>query len=168
MPCIGILAYGSLITDPGYEIASAANLDDSGELQKVQFETSFNVEYARLSKSRNEAPTLVPVPSDIGSRVNGTIIGLRSKVTMQDAMDILYRRELDRVGDLSRGYDDGAQRKKDDAVVIDRIEDHTEFDVLIYAFLKPTPVLLAVLRDSNLSTASKGQHLAQAAYSSLN
>ena len=52
---IGILAYGSLIDDPGDEIKPLVK-------QKIEgVETPFAIEFARSSKSRNGAPTLIPV-----------------------------------------------------------------------------------------------------------
>ena len=51
---IGILAYGSLISSPGDEIASAT----TETIKNVQ--TPFRVEFARTSTSRAGAPTLVP------------------------------------------------------------------------------------------------------------
>jgi hypothetical protein len=52
---LGILAYGSLIHDPGPEIEPHIRL-------RIDTETDFPVEYARLSTKRGDAPTLVPPP----------------------------------------------------------------------------------------------------------
>jgi hypothetical protein len=51
---IGILAFGSLIDDPGEEIANVISGDP------IIVETPFPVEYGRFSLSRGGAPTLVP------------------------------------------------------------------------------------------------------------
>ncbi len=88
-PIVGILAYGSLIDDPGREIAAAIKDVKDGVM------TPFNVEFARTSGSRRGAPTLVPV-SPYGARVRAQILVLDASVT--DATDWLYRRERDRVG----------------------------------------------------------------------
>lgn len=53
--------------------------------------TPFPVEFARASKGRDFAPTLVP--SEAGSRVRCGVIALRGEVTLQEARDMLYRRE---------------------------------------------------------------------------
>jgi hypothetical protein len=54
MSSIGILAYGSLIADPGSEIGPLI-------ARRIQTVTPFSVEYARLSgKTRGGAPTVVP------------------------------------------------------------------------------------------------------------
>src|SRR5262249_52648561 len=50
---IGILAYGSLINDPGVEIEPLI-------VERISTRTPFPVEYARLSKSRGGGPTVVP------------------------------------------------------------------------------------------------------------
>jgi len=52
---VGILAYGSLIDEPGPEISEAA----IGTKHDVL--TPFRIEFARKSNSRGGAPTLVPV-----------------------------------------------------------------------------------------------------------
>jgi len=53
MSGIGILAYGSLIIDPGPEIGPLI-------VRRITTVTPFVVEYARLSRTRGGAPTLVP------------------------------------------------------------------------------------------------------------
>jgi hypothetical protein len=86
---IGILAYGSLISDPGTEIATATIR------VFADIETPFSVEYARSSNSRGGAPTLIPVQSG-GSKVRGQIIVVDASV--DEATHMLYRREIDGVG----------------------------------------------------------------------
>ncbi len=55
---VGILAYGSLIDDPGAEIEPVI-------LRRIDCRTPFKVEFARASESRKGGPTLVPY--DIGT-----------------------------------------------------------------------------------------------------
>ena len=50
---VGILAYGSLINDPGEELKKVI-------VGRIPCQTPFNVEYARLSVTRDNAPTLIP------------------------------------------------------------------------------------------------------------
>jgi len=95
---IGILAYGSLIADPGWEI-----LEQTGSLIR-SVETPFPVEYARQSKTRANAPTLVPVPFGKGDPVQAAVIVLKKEFLLQQAMDILYRREIHRISDTSKVY----------------------------------------------------------------
>ena len=86
---VGILAYGSLLSDPGTEIAAAT-------IRIVEnIETPFNVEFARSSSSRAGAPALVPVSSG-GSRVSGQIIVVDASA--DEAGHMLYRREIHKVG----------------------------------------------------------------------
>ena len=88
-PCIriGILAYGSLIDDPGEELAQRIihRIEDA--------KTPFRVEFARSSLSREGAPTLVPVEAG-GAQVKATVLVLDDAVALEDARDMLYRREV--------------------------------------------------------------------------
>jgi len=77
---IGILAYGSLITHPGQEIESV--LDHV--IPDVM--TPFPVEYARRSRSRAGAPTLVPVSAGCGTPVNAVVLVLK-KYTRKKKVD---------------------------------------------------------------------------------
>ena len=54
VPMIGILAYGSLIDDPGREIEPLIIRRLKG------VETPFQIEFARSSSTRDGAPTLIP------------------------------------------------------------------------------------------------------------
>lgn len=53
IPRIGILAYGSLIKEPGVEIEPLI-------VERIPTQTPFMVEYARLSQSRGGGPTVIP------------------------------------------------------------------------------------------------------------
>lgn len=87
---VGIIAYGSLVPDPGFEIeaATTALIRDQA--------TPFSVEYAHLSTRRSGAPTLALC--DEGARVPCAVIVLDSSVTVQEARNLLFRRETNRVG----------------------------------------------------------------------
>ena len=91
---VGILAYGSLTSDPGCEIY----LNHTRKISDV--ETPFGVEFARRSEKRGYAPTLVPF--ETGRRVNGQIFVMA--VNEREAADMLYRRECNKVGILSCKY----------------------------------------------------------------
>ncbi|PBB35914.1 EVE domain-containing protein [Mesorhizobium sp. WSM3882] len=86
---IGILAYGSLTTDPGEELERVTIATTRDVL------TPFAVEYARSSRGREGAPTLVPVVSG-GARVKAWIYEVDAD--LKTACDILYRREIDAIG----------------------------------------------------------------------
>jgi hypothetical protein len=94
---IGILAYGSLISNPGDEIKELLIGRRAG------IPTPFHVEFAHMSKKRDGAPTLVPV-EDGGSFCEATILVLDENTALDYAQDILYRREIDKVGIKDKYY----------------------------------------------------------------
>jgi hypothetical protein len=95
---IGILAFGSLISDPGPELESKIIL-------RLKTPTPFPVEYGRYSgKTRGGAPTLVP--HNAGGPVEAEILVLDDSVSPSDAADILWRRETRKVGS-SEEYSEG-------------------------------------------------------------
>lgn len=81
---IGILAYGSLIDDPGSEIKPYIT-------KKISCTTPFKVEFARTSSSRGGAPTLIPCED--GSEVPAFILVLNNDLDLQTAKSFLWRRE---------------------------------------------------------------------------
>jgi hypothetical protein len=83
---VGILSFGSLLEDPGLELAAriAARLDG--------IETPFAVEFARASRTRDGGPTLVPVAGG-GSPVPAVVLVLADDVDLALATELLYRRE---------------------------------------------------------------------------
>lgn len=91
MSKVGILAYGSLINDPGDELCAAT----ASRIENVV--TPFNIEFARSSRSRDGAPTLVPV-SEGGAKVKAVILVLKDLVSEVEARDMLWRRETRKVG----------------------------------------------------------------------
>lgn len=87
---IGILAFGSLISDPGPELAPKI-------IMRIKTPTPFPVEYARYSgETRGGGPTLVP--HEAGAPVCGEILVLEDAVTVAEARDMLWRRERRRTG----------------------------------------------------------------------
>jgi hypothetical protein len=87
---IGILAFGSLIDDPREEIAA---IEVAAERMRDIF-TPFPVEFARQSRERGGAPTLVPHSK--GAPVCAQIIVVET--TLQEAKNCLWRRETNKVG----------------------------------------------------------------------
>lgn len=83
---IGILAYGSLINEPGDEIKGLI----VDRIEKVR--TPFKVEFARSSDKRGGAPTLVPVANG-GARIKAAILILSDAVSREEAVNMLWRRE---------------------------------------------------------------------------
>lgn len=81
---IGILAYGSLIDNPGKEIEPII-------IDRINCKTPFKVEFARTSSSRGGAPTLIP--HETGNEVNAVILVLENSTDLTHAKSILWRRE---------------------------------------------------------------------------
>jgi hypothetical protein len=86
---VGILAFGSLINDPGPEIKEKITM-------RVRTLTPFPVEYARYSTTRGGAPTLVPHAK--GDPVEGELLVLEDSVSVADAKSMLWRRERRKTG----------------------------------------------------------------------
>ena len=83
---IAILAYGSLIEEPGVELTPLIHN------RILDFETPFSIEFARSSRSRGGGPTLVPVDAG-GASVKGVLLVLDASVGRARAEDLLWRRE---------------------------------------------------------------------------
>lgn len=73
MSGIGILAYGSLISDLGTEIGPLI-------VRQISTTTPFPVEYARLSQTRGGAPTVVP--HSFGNPVKAEVLVLSDSVSL--------------------------------------------------------------------------------------
>lgn len=87
---VGVLAFGSLVEDPGQELEAAITM-------RIETQTPFPVEYGRFSgRTRGGAPTLVPHCA--GAPVRAEILVLDDGVSITDARDMLWRRERRRVG----------------------------------------------------------------------
>lgn len=81
---VGILAYGSLIADPGVEIGPLI-------VRRIETLTPFPVEFARFSMTRGGAPTAVPHSS--GKQVKAEVLVLVRNVSFAEACNLLWRRE---------------------------------------------------------------------------
>jgi hypothetical protein len=125
----GILAYGSLLVDPGEEIAEVA-------VRRIPTRTPFPVEYARSSKARAGAPTLVPVKAGIGAPVQAQILVIGTDLSDQEVQNRLYRREVGPGAERDAIYDDMAQRRKRNAVLIEVLHDVAGIPTVFYTSLK--------------------------------
>ena len=147
---IGILAYGSLIPNPGEEIEAATVRRITG------VETPFKVEFSRSSRVRDGAPPLVPVETG-GAKVSGVVLVLRKSVSETAAQDMLYRRERNRVGsddvytDLDGGNIDSAFLACLHHFAGLRVVFHAAFRANIE---KPLPKMLARLAIASAATPS--------------
>lgn len=147
---VGILAYGSLIADPGWEIEEV----QTGIIEDVT--TPFRVEYARSSKGRGGAPTLVPF--DGGGQVRAQVFVVDTSVN--DATDRLYRREIDAVGS-KQPYEHSANPGPN-KVVVDRVEGEFGLDVVLYTLIgatidEPDATKLAGLAIKSVAEAESGK-----------
>ena len=147
---IGILAYGSLIPNPGAEIGPVTVRRVDG------VETPFRVEFSRSSRVRDGAPTLVPVDRG-GARVTGVVLVLHDSVTESTAQDMLYRRERNRVGSGDR-YSD-VDPADPDSAFLGRLDGFAGLDVAFHAALRanieePTAELLACLAIASAAAPS--------------
>lgn len=155
---IGILAYGSLIADPGDEIRQSTERIVDNVL------TPFPVEYARRSHTRAGAPTLVPVPEGCGAHMPGAIFVLKPDTETQKAKDLLFRRERHKEADQSISYDDAAQRAKKDALVIETLRHFQGFGEVYFTSLQAN---FTEILDPNNSQENKAALLARAAVESV-
>ena len=90
---IGILAFGSVVDHPGVELEAVT-------VRLIDVETPFAIEYARSSRTRDGAPTLVPV-KDGGARLPAKVLVLDKSVSVAEARGMLYRRETGLRGDTA-------------------------------------------------------------------
>ena len=123
MARIAILAFGSLIEDPGEEISAL-------ERERVEgVRTPFRIEFARSSGSRDGAPTLVPV--DVGgSEVDAVLLVLDDEVALDEAKNVLWRRETHQVSSgktYSHPQDPGPNK-----VVVESLRCFHGCDVALY------------------------------------
>lgn len=137
---VGILAYGSLINDPGDEINPLIT-------ERILCITPFNVEYSRKSKSRDYAPTLIPVEIG-GATVNAVVLVLSDSISLEEAENMLWRRET-RETDTSKKY-----KKKlnpgQNSVQVKILENFQMVDKVIYTSIASnlndnSPSILAAL-----------------------
>lgn len=120
MSKIGILAFGSLIREPGDELCPLIDM-------RIKTETPFPVEFGRYSgETRGGAPTLVPHP--LGKQVNAEILVLKDSVPVKVATDMLWRRET-RKTDKSKSYPAGT---RSGSVQISQLSDFEGVEVVLY------------------------------------
>lgn len=143
-PKVGILAYGSLISDPRAEIESNRTDTIHGIM------TPFHIEFARSSNGRGGAPTLVPVTTG-GAHVRGQVFVMDASES--DAADILYRREIGKVGDMTRTYT-RPDPVTDRTVLVERLTSFAGLDVVLYTQIAATITPLTAKRLAELAIAS--------------
>jgi hypothetical protein len=128
---IGILAYGSLITDPGAEIEPRIT-------QRIFALTPFPVEFARLSASRGLAPTVVPFSR--GWAVKAEVLQLSQTTSVSLAKDLLWRREVRKIGSGFRYREASGSN----AVLIRDLMSFCGIDQVLYTDFRPNGKLANV------------------------
>jgi hypothetical protein len=141
---LGLLAYGSLIDDPGAEIAAS-----TVEILRLGITTPFPVEFARSSRSRAGAPTLVPVATG-GARIPARVLVLRRDISEPQARDMLWRRETGRKGKAPASL--SAPGPND--VIIDRLVDFHGIPLVLYTRIAPNISRLTPRRLAELAVRS--------------
>jgi cation transport regulator ChaC len=144
-PSIGILAYGSLISNPGCEIKRACSCIISDVM------TPFHIEFARKSDGRGGAPTLVPVERG-GAHVKGRIFVM--SLTEQEAANVLYRREINKIGS-DRTYDN-TKEVTEKRVRVERLTNFAGLDVVLYTRIAATIDPLTAENLADLAIKSVG------------
>ena len=122
---IGILAFGSLITDPGTELQPRISM-------RIKTKTPFPVEYARISQTRGGAPTLVPYES--GAPVTAEILVLDDDTLIAEATDMLWRRERRREG----AGDTYSRGTSENSVLVEEFHDDPCVSTVLYTDFNPT------------------------------
>ena len=145
MTTVGILAYGSLIEDPGIEISPLIVEHRTG------VETPFRIEFARSSSSRSNAPTVIPVENG-GSHVQATILVLEASVTLQQAEDLLWRRETR--NERSEKHYARPSKPNPNRVVVESLGNFNGIDIVIYTSLGSNIPDLSPTRLAELAVAS--------------
>lgn len=126
MTSIGILAYGSLIEEPGREIEPLIRE------RRESIETPFSIEFARRSSTRDGAPTVVPVESG-GCPVYATIFVLVAGVSVAEAEDLLWRRETR--NECSDKHYTPPTTPNPNKMVVEMLRDFEGIDVVLYTKL---------------------------------
>ena len=155
---IGIIAYGSIIDDPSGE------LDEATSRIIEDIKTPFEVEYARISTVRSNAPTLAPVPDGKGRKVPAKIFVLKEGISEEEAKNILYRREIGKIGKLEIEYDENIQKKKPNPVLIKSLSNFGNLECVFYVDFK---IKCDQILGENLSHNQKGRKLAELAVASV-
>ena len=147
MSSIGILAYGSLIEEPGEEIEPLIRERRKG------IETPFSIEFARSSSKRDRAPTLVPVENG-GRPVPATILVLDTAISQEKAKDLLWRRET-RSGCSDKHYTRPSETNTNpNKMVVESLNNFAGIDLVLYTKLGANITDLSATKLADLAIAS--------------
>jgi hypothetical protein len=148
---IGILAYGSLISDPGSELEPRIGI-------RIKTQTPFPVEYGRISRTRGGAATLVP--HEAGAPVAAEILVLDDDISMDEARNMLWRREARQEGS-GKAYPAGSG---ENSVLVQTIHDDPCVETVLYTdfnaagkITHPTAEELAKAAIESVAKADQGK-----------
>jgi hypothetical protein len=149
---LGILAYGSLIKDPGTEIEPTIKL-------RLKTVTSFPVEYGRYSgKTRGGAPTVVK--HDKGGPVAAELLILDDGISFEEARNMLWRRERRKEGSGETYVED----QSPNSVLVREVTDNPCVERILYTDFRPEgkiampdAVALAKAAIKSVKAADKGK-----------
>jgi len=142
---LGIIAYGSLIDDPGQELAEITEC-------RIECETPFKVEYARTSRTRDGAPTLIPVTKG-GRSVKAMILILRDTIDFEKASTILWRRECGKINSKDVYVRTG--KPTINQVIIKTITDFMNVEMVLYTSIGRNiskPITTEMLADYSINS----------------
>jgi hypothetical protein len=122
---VGILAFGSLIMDPGLELQPKITM-------RIKAKTPFPVEYARISRTRGGAPTLVP--HELGGPVLAEILVLDDGISFDEARNMLWRRERRQEG-TGESYSRGTG---ENSVLVEEFHDDPCVATVLYTDFNPS------------------------------
>lgn len=142
---IGILAYGSLINDPGIEIKPAV------EDKIINVRTPFQIEFARKSDTRDGAPTLIPVATG-GDSINAQILILKDTISESDATDMVWRRETRQEG--SRKNYTPSSSPGPNTVLVKKVTNFEGLEVVLYTKIGSNIDILTPKRLAKLAISS--------------
>ncbi|MEO7046654.1 MAG: hypothetical protein ABI091_15220, partial [Ferruginibacter sp.] len=130
---IGILAYGSLIDNPGEELSPLI-------VERIECTTPFNIEFARLSSTRSNAPTLVPVTLG-GRKVRAVLLVLKNDTPVDVAESMLWRRERHKTTSKENYKRPANATKK--SVLVETLKDFEGVGTVLYTSLQQNMGLFA-------------------------
>jgi len=123
---LGILAFGSLIGDPGEELRSRI-------IMRIRTTTPFPVEFARYSgRTRGGAPTLVR--HEASKPIAAEILVLDDSISLDEARDMLWRRERRKTGSGEK-YIEGTS---ENTVLVREISDSPSVASVLYTDFLPS------------------------------
>lgn len=103
------------------------------------------------------------MPDGQGARVRAQVLVLKPDVNVETARNLLYRREIHKVGDTKVLYDEAVQRGRRDAVLVRELQNFAGIPVVLYTELNPNIPIVRTKKPPEV----KAQELAERAIKSV-